>query len=244
MTPPLRVAHPPRVFEIAGLAGSGKSTLTAAMSEESFHARIDVPLRMRDPQDLLLVAHSLPRLAPLVGGWLRTRRWPSWTELKLVVYVMEWSRRLARNPEYGDGQTLIDQGPVYALARLNSADRALAGTQPSGRWWERAVTTWASALDVIIWLDAPNEVLLQRVKSREQDHEIKEAGEASATAFLDRYRRAYETVVAALEHQGGPRVLRYDTSRQSADQIAADVRAHAENDPLGLRSHTPSDESS
>jgi hypothetical protein len=153
---------------------------------------------------------------------VRGRR-PSWTELKLVIYVMEWSRWLARRPEYRSGMTYIDQGPVYALARLGYVDPPLPGTEPNEAWWKAMVGQWAEHLDVVVWVDAPNDVLWNRVGTREQGHEIKGQSKARGLAFIDRYRASYHLVLSALERHGGPAVFRYDTSRWGAEELASEL---------------------
>lgn len=210
-------------LEIAGVAGSGKSTLARAVCADSPDRRLDGPLRLRNLRHLPYVTHSIPRLVPLLAHAARAQRWPTWTELKLIVYLMEWTRWLTRNPAYRTGVTVIDQGPVYGLARLGHADPPVAGTEPSSDWWASTTTSWAAALDAIIWVDAPNEVLWDRVNTRVQGHEIKGESRAAGMAFIDSYRASYEHVLLSMAGPTGPAVLRYDTSTQSAQEIASDV---------------------
>jgi thymidylate kinase len=221
-----RAPLPPRpalLVEIAGVTGSGKSTLAQTLCERRENCRLYGSLRMREPSHIPYVVHSVPSLVPLLAGCVKARRMPTWTELKLLIYVMEWSRRLDRQTEYRTGLTLIDQGPVYALARLGQADPPLAGTQPHGTWWMSTMDMWRNSLDAVIWLDAPNEVLWQRVNTRTQSHGIKNQSAALAMSFIERYRQAYETVFRSMEREGGPTVLRYDTSRQIPEEIASDA---------------------
>lgn len=208
--------------EIAGVAGSGKSTLANALSSDRSQGTLDGPLQLRNIRHLAYVAHSLPRLSRLLPGWIRGRR-PSWTELKLVIYVMEWSRWLDRRPEFRTSVTYIDQGPVYALARLGHADPPLPGTQVGDAWWSAVVGQWAECLDAVIWTDAPNDVLWNRVSTRTQHHEIKGRSKAEGLAFIDCYRTSYEVVLSALEQRGGPVVFRYDTGSWSTEDIVSDL---------------------
>jgi cytidylate kinase len=208
--------------EIAGVAGTGKSTLAGLLCSERGFGRLDDTLRFREPSHLRYVFRSLPRLTGLAKRWLATRRTPSWTELKLVIYLMEWDSHLVRS-RHSDKATILDQGPVYALARLGYVDPLIAGTEPHGDWWHTMVDTWAGCLDAIVWLDAPNPVLASRIDNRSQDHQIKGKSPLEAAAFADRYRASYEEVIAAMDRTGGPVILRYDTSRMSAADIAADT---------------------
>jgi hypothetical protein len=215
--------RPVLTVEIAGVAGSGKSTLTRVVCAGSPDFRLDGPLRLHDRRHLPYVLHSIPRLVPLLMHAVMARRSPTWTEFKVIVYLMEWTRWLARRNDYRTGVTFIDQGPVYGLARLRHASPPVAGTEPRGPWWASTTAVWADALDAIVWVDAPNEVLLDRVNIREQDHEIKGGSHAAGVEFIDSYRACYETVLRSMELRNGPTVLRYDTSRQSAQEIASDV---------------------
>lgn len=208
--------------EIAGVAGSGKSTLAGHLTAHPRN-RLDGPLRLRDPRHLRFVAHGTPRLAPLLVAAARARRTPTWTELKLLVYLMEWTRWLSGPGRHEAGATFIDQGPSYALARLRYIEPAVAGTEPSSRWWRSTTAAWADALDAIVWVDAPDDVLLERVNARTQNHEIKGASRAAGAAFIADYRRAYDRVLQALDRPGGPTILRFDTSRRASEDIAADV---------------------
>ena len=118
---------------------------------------------------------------------------------------------------------IMDQGPVYALARLGQVEPPLAGTEAHEDWWTEMVDQWAEYLHAVIWLDAPNDVLRQRVSTRSQAHEIKDTSEATAMAFMNHYRASYEVVLSYLERPGGPLILRYDTSRLSPDDTASDA---------------------
>lgn len=208
--------------EIAGVAGAGKSTLASLLTERGFGV-LDDTLRVREPRHLGMITRSVWGIAGLSRQWIATRRLPNWTELKLIIYLMEWDKRLTptKNPEAT--VMLLDQGPVYALARLGHIRPMIAGTEPHGDWWSARIDAWADCLDVVIWLDAPNDTLRGRVNTRSQEHQIKGAPGAEASDYVERYRASYEQVLAAIERPGGPLVLRYDTGRLRAAEIADDT---------------------
>ena len=82
---------------------------------------------------------------------------------------------------------------------------------------------WASTLDAVIWLDAPDSVLDQRINSRDQRHSVKGKNESEVVHFLARYRTSYEETLAKLGTAGGPRLLQFDTSRTSIEQVADEI---------------------
>ncbi len=223
------------IVEIAGVAGAGKTTLASAMGAAHPASRSDEPLQLRSVDHLPSVLRSVPRLIPLLARSAARGKIPSWTELKLVIYLMEWPRRLQRHVAYRTGLTIIDQGPVYGLARLGRTERPMSGTEPSSPWWAAVAGAWFDVLDAVIWLDAPNDILQDRVQTRSQDHEVKGRSDAEAMRFIDDYRASYQQVLARMERPGGPVVMRYDTSTQSASAVAADAlqRLRSDSDQPG-----------
>jgi len=78
---------------------------------------------------------------------------------------------------------------------------------------------WARTLDMIIWLDAPDSVLMERINNRAQRHHVKAKSEQEAFQFLARYRSSYEQVLVKLTANGRPRLLQFDTNQVSIEQI-------------------------
>ncbi len=232
---------PPRpmaaTIEIAGVAGSGKSTLARLLCADREDCWLDERIRLRKFGHLVRAAHSVPQLVPLLWAGAKERRLPDWAELKLLVYLMEWTRVLGRRQEDRLITTFLDQGPIYALARLGSGDPAPAATEVGGEWWRSRILQWAGSLDVIVWLDAPNDVLWRRLRERSQPHEVREQPEDVAFAYLDQYRESFVSVIDAVVAAGATDLRRYDTSQWSAEQVASDVLQSVDRprDPLARR---------
>jgi hypothetical protein len=143
----------------------------------------------------------------------------SWPEFKLLVYVTRWPRSLGRSTAPGT-VLLFDQGPLYALVRLTAEEKPFVTRRAFGRWREEMLGSWASELTALIFLDAPDAVLWDRINERSQGHRAK-GGEAKAgLRFIARYREVFEDVLRRVEELGGPQVLRFDTSSMTAAQIA------------------------
>jgi thymidylate kinase len=84
----------------------------------------------------------------------------------------------------------------------------------------RGIRRWGRMLDVIIWLDAPDDVLADRIRGRRKAHRAKESGDAELGAFLAKYRRAYDWVIDQFAATGRTRLYRFDTSELSIDRLA------------------------
>ena len=87
------------------------------------------------------------------------------------------------------------------------------------RWWDGMLTRWSHALDMIIWLDAPDAVLVERIHRRDSWHFVKEKSKKEAAEFLARYRTSYERIIPSLIANNGPTVLRFDTAQESLARI-------------------------
>jgi hypothetical protein len=75
-------------------------------------------------------------------------------------------------------------------------------------------------LDIVVALDAPDDLLRERINTREKWHALKGADD-SALDTLRASRKKYERTLEALAARPvGPAVLRFDTSTHSADEIA------------------------
>jgi len=213
------------LVEITGVAGSGKSTLARHLADDSADARIAEFIHTRIPRHLAHMVLSIPRLLPILARNLVMPPRLSWADVKLLVYVAEWDRFLRARAEYRHGLTLFDQGPVYALVRLRAQGKGVTRSAAFTRWWDGALERWAGALAAVVYLDASDPVLLERIDGRAQAHATKGQPEDAARGFLERYRRLFEEALGRLDRAGGPQVVRVDSGATSADRIAADVRA-------------------
>lgn len=65
--------------------------------------------------------------------------------------------------------------------------------------------------------------MIGRIRNRAQPHAIKHRHSDGAREFLSRYRSSYDHVMSKLTRVPGPRILRFDTDRQSIAEITAQV---------------------
>lgn len=212
-----------RRIEIVGVAGTGKSTLTRTLCAQYAGCRVADSLHTRVPGHWPYVAHSLPRVLPLVARSAWNRPAWSWDEIKFVIYVSEWDRFLRRRPEHRTGVTVLDQGPIFALARLLWGKKPVTKGGPFEIWLQRMVERWTAELDAIVWLVAPDEALLARINHREQRHEAKGKPVPEGLELIELHREAYGRLLELVTGLGRPRVLRFDTSTMRPAEIAGEL---------------------
>jgi hypothetical protein len=208
-------------IEILGVAGAGKSTL-ATLLRQGAGVEMATFIHARRPSHLAQIVRGMPRLSPiLLGGLTRPPRM-SWRECKLLVYVTRWRLLLGRRTSPGT-VLLFDQGPLYALVRLTAEGKPFAARPSFERWRDQMLGIWAGEFSALIFLDAPDAVLWDRINRRPQGHTAKGEEAKEGLRFLARYRRSFEELLRSVEELGGPQVLRFDTSSMTAAQIAEKV---------------------
>ncbi|MDP9145555.1 MAG: hypothetical protein M3N43_12815 [Actinomycetota bacterium] len=219
----LSALPPERKVEILGVAGAGKSTVARLLGEEPGFSKAEF-IHTRKPSHLLQVARGLPRLMPILLGGIRRRPRISWPEFKLLVYVTRWRRFLGRRVPRAGTVLLFDQGPLYAMVRLQAEGKPFSTRSAFEGWREEMLEAWASDLHTVIWLDAPDPVLWSRINQRSQGHRTKGEEAEAGHSFIARYRLSFEDLLHRVEELGGPQVLRFDSSTATAEEIVETIR--------------------
>ena len=201
------------VVELAGPAGAGKSTLAGLLRGmgTSVTAGPAVGL-VRRVWGLAALAPSLVVARLSSPGRSLTR-----DELRSLAYLNAWRSRLDAVGRPA-GLVVLDHGPVFRLASLVMSGPPMTRTRAFMRLWERLARRWGDLLDVVVWLDAPDAELEQRIRRRAQPHRVKTAAAADVEEFLAGYRAAYRTTLAAVT-LGNARLVELDSGAHRAEEL-------------------------
>lgn len=215
-----------RIVELAGPAGAGKTTLAAALAR---HGRVELGLRLGGGERRRAHAAAALRFLPACLRSGGGRRWFSADEVRAMGYLDAWYRRAVRDAAMG-GTVLLDHGPVFRLALLDEFGPAATSDPAFRHWWDGAVRRWAGMLDVVVALDAADDVLARRIRARDQRHLVKDSTDEEIAAFLARYRAAYARVLdrlveGAAQIGSSLRVLPVTTDRETPAGVAERVCA-------------------
>ncbi len=73
---------------------------------------------------------------------------------------------------------------------------------------------------MVVWLDATDDVLFNRIRNRRQDHIVKTQPASVVYEFLNCYRNEYEFILSTLtKKKAALKVLKFDTGQQTPQDI-------------------------
>lgn len=216
------------IVEIIGPAGAGKSSLYRNLKSSPFGF---VGATILPVWKLAYVPFFLKNIIQLIPLFVRVRihgdRFFTRREIAWMAMLNGWADIL-KEDSTGQCCVLLDQGPIFLMSILYGFGPTGLQNAALQKWWEKIFLRWKDTIDLVVWLDAPDEVLMTRIQNRSQDHLVKGKSEAEMLQFLAKYRMVYEYMMDHLAAGNShTRVLRFDTSQNSVSQIASSVLSEA-----------------
>ena len=185
------------VVELVGPAGAGKTTLAQGVSAVDPSVRAGLSL-WGLPRPKLLEA-TLPLIPTFLASAVLPSRRLQWGEMAQMIRLGAL-RRVVRAEADKHRVILLDEGPVFALSWLDvffarNGDRVVS-------WRRRAIADWASLLDVVVFIDASDSTLAQRIRTREKEHMVKDRSDEEIYGFAAGFRKAFDRVIAEISKAG------------------------------------------
>lgn len=224
---------PRLIVELVGPAGAGKTTLSRMLCQRDEKILVGAEIELRKAEQIPVFLSNVPSLLPVFLQQGRYSRCFTWDEIKALVYLKGWPRLLRKQARNNTTTILLDHGPIFKLATLNAFGPEKLGKHAFEKWWDCMLEEWTSTLDIVVWVDAPDTILKQRINTRVQRHVVKGKSKLEAFQFLARYRLSYAEILAKLgAMEEGPTLIQFDTHQSSIEEIVEKVLA-----AFNLKSH-------
>ncbi len=213
----------PRLVEIIGPAGAGKTTLCTILSHSGNRILLSNFPDVRKLSDApFFISHGF-RLIPAIIDFPRyCDRRLNRREFAWLTILNGWSNILQRKLKKNNSVILLDQGPIYLLTEvIEFGPKYLRKKKAAKPLWNDLYSRWADVLDMVVWLDAADADLTERIRSRHKGHPVKDRSVETTFEFLVGYRRAYDRTIARLSAiHPELKILWFDTSYTSPQEIA------------------------
>lgn len=213
----------PMLIELVGVAGSGKSTLRKQLNQ--MNPQIDMVAPPPKIQYLNPVLRVIARWYPLYLRNYSKTRWFTWKEIKILCYLDCWLPYVMRCAVEKDMVVVLDPGSIYWLTALKWFGPELTKDPIFQSWWEETRRKWMNAIDILVWLDAPTELLIDRVNSREEWHESKGFTVEETRISFDTYRKGYSELFALISGRRKNHIFKFHTDQTSTEEIFNQVKA-------------------
>lgn len=215
----------PFICELIGPAGAGKTTITQAILNQEPGVRVVTPPTAGYYKNILFYAGNSMQLLPSFFHHLQKEKIRRVRKiLQFLSLLQGWGDRLNHFENMQPGVLLLEQGPVYMLSCLQNFLLPAVFTEEFQEWRDRIYHRWARMLDLIVWLDTSDSVLIERVRSRLKNHGNKTRSHLDAVAVNESYRNTYTEILTNLTRiNPSIRVCRVNTGINSVQEIVAQL---------------------
>jgi len=210
------------VIELIGVAGVGKSTLYRALNSKDLSWLVcDMVLPVWNISSAPFFFENIISLAPLLiheeikGERLLKRR-----EIAFLALLNGWHKILRKKADQQGKAILIDQGAISMMTYLSVWGPPSLKFDHLQGWWDSVYVNWARTLDFLVYLDTKDEIIIDRIRTRSQDHHLKKETTDVMCDWIMRYRLLYKKLLNRFESNGfRAKVVRIDTGENSVEDI-------------------------
>jgi thymidylate kinase len=210
------------VIELVGPWGAGKSALFRSLLRHDRMAK-DAPCVWTLPTPLLIMGGV--QMLTNILSLFRTAGRITWKEGRQLARLRALYQQLSWERRKGARFIVVDEGAAVILSWLRKSAHQAAYRLTPAPWWPRIVRQWAESVDIVVFLDASDPILSERIRTREQRHPLKESPDGELSKSLGRIRADYESVLADLARHPEPTVLAFRTDQTSIANITEQVLA-------------------
>jgi hypothetical protein len=218
-----------RVIEIVGPAGAGKTTLYHALSCYNDLVRLENFPNVRKLADApFFILNGLCLIPSLLQLYEPKSKQLTRREFAWMTILKGWPSLLSEQVMNTNKLIILDQGPIYLMAEMCLFGPEYLKQPSAENFWQDLFESWCATLDMVLYLDASDEILLNRIRAREQEHIVKDQPATVVYEFLTLYRCAYEYLLSMfMVKRPGLKVLQIDTGRSGSADIVRQLFSKA-----------------
>jgi len=190
------------IVELVGPAGAGKTTLAQGVSAVDATVRSGLSLWGLPRRRLLRSAIAL--VPTMLGAGLN--RSPLRAGEIAQMIRLGALRQIVEEESSRHRVIILDEGPVFALSWLDMFF-AKNGDHVPAAWRHGVIADWAKLLDVVVFIDASDSTLANRIRTRDKPHMVKALSDDEIFGFSAGFRRAFDRAIEELAHAGGGHVV-------------------------------------
>ena len=208
----------PRIVELVGPAGAGKSAVAARLAREPgvlCTSMWQVPLTE--------LAWGTVQSVPSSLELMRRAGAPLSREVRHIARMRALLNYLDRDGLARYRLVVVDEGAVCTLAWLRVIGHPIFSGDRAAAWRAYVAGLWAATLDGVVRLDASDDVLGRRLRGRAKAHILSNAPDAQVAAFSTHYRAAFDQVLADLGRYGTLSTRDFRTDEASPDRIVQQI---------------------
>jgi deoxyadenosine/deoxycytidine kinase len=203
------------IIEVIGLAGSGKSTLTSNMSKSIENCSVSYRLpRLRGSIRFMFgTLRGLPLILTPGKSRLCLSHWYLLGHFEAMIHDL-----IRRHQTDEKTVLILDQGPIFEFVSIKRYMLSGKYGDYLESLYSRLLKQFYARADAIVYLHAPDAVLLQRVKARAVGHLLKNMPVESQRTHMEFYHAEYDQVLQDALAASVP-VVKLDTQVHGTEEL-------------------------
>jgi deoxyadenosine/deoxycytidine kinase len=206
------------IIEFAGVAGAGKTTIEELLLQRNSGIKMmtQPPIHNYYPHLLGSCLCFGIRLIIYNRKVCRMTLRSAW----LCALLNCWNKHLHKHSRDGK-EVVINPGPVYWLTALRKIGASVPKCGSFYRMWENMMCEWAYSVDILIFLEAPIEVIINRLMTR--DPWRKPGSEDYWRKYYASMQEDYAEVIDMMRAVSDLKTLRFRSDLNSPDEIVKEI---------------------